>query len=142
MKFKSEIIRCDIMNVNRRVYSKEAIEDALNSPATKERIDNGCFFGYLLDDRVLNNYSDLPINIASHRLLDYWWEDNVLWGEFETLDTPKGKLLDENLDYNIFCDKKNCMIIYGYGDLKPNGDGSSTVKNFELISIDFTRNKP
>ncbi len=141
MKFKSEIIRCDIPNGNGRVYSKEAIEDALNSPITKERIDSGCFFGYLLDDRVLNNYGDLPMNIASHRLLNYWWEDNVLWGEFETLNTLKDKLLEENLDYNMFCDKKNCMTIYGYGALKPTENGCSVVENFELTNIDFTRNK-
>ena len=141
MKFKSEIIRCDTPNKNGRLYTKESIQKALEDPLTKERLDCGVFLGCNLEDRVLNNYDAMPMDSFSHRLLNYWWEDNVLWGEFETLDTPTGRMLDENLDYNMFCDKTNCMTIYGYGDLGPNEDGCSIVENFKLSSIDFTRYK-
>mgnify|MGYP003341855078 CR=1 FL=1 len=96
MIFTSEIVRCNVPNKNGHVYTKECIEKALENPVIKEQIETGCFFGGFMEDCR----EDLSIDISkiSHVCKELWWEDNTLYGKFETLNTPKGMTLTEMLN--------------------------------------------
>lgn len=135
MTFKSKIVTCDEANKNDHIYTKECIERALSDSFTKERLETNSFFGYILEDITedlqTGGFGDIPVGKISHVLKKYWWEDNTLWGEFESLDTPKGKLLQE------FVLNDDCMALSGYGDLEEDG----TISDYTLCSINFTANK-
>lgn len=138
MIFTSEIIRCDVPNKNGHVYTKECIEKALEEPTLKEQLKNNCFFGGFMEDYR----EDLSIDVSkiSHVCKELWWKDNVLYGKFETLDTPKGMILTEMLNKwtNNFYD---CMATSGTGNLQIDDNGNQIVTDFTLLSIDFTKEK-
>lgn len=134
MIFTSEIVKCNVPNKNEHVYTKECIEKALENPIIKEQIENGCFFGGFIDDDRLD--FEILLCKVSHVCKELWWEDNTLYGKFETLDTPKGKILEEALNTDSAL-KENCMTISGCGCIGKD----SLVHDFDLMSINFTEEK-
>ena len=81
------------INKNKRRYKKEILESGLST--VYERIADGSFLGELdhpIDTRPMRQVSVL-FKEASHRILETWWEGNILKSVVETLDTPNGHIL-------------------------------------------------
>ena len=138
MIFTSEIVKCNVPNKNGHVYTKECIEKALENPVIKERLENGCFFGGFMED--YKNDFEIDISKVSHVCKELWWEDNTLYGKFETLNTPKGMTLTEMLN-TWTKNSSDCMATSGNGTLEIDTDGNQVVKDYTLLSINFTEEK-
>ena len=82
MEFVQKIIECDTPTVNGRVYTKEAFQESLD--------ENKNLFGYMVPETSF----DCSVEKVAFALKDYYWEDNTLFGKFEVLDTPCGRVLD------------------------------------------------
>ena len=135
MIFTSEIIRCNVPNKNGHVYTKECIEKTLENPVIKEQIENGCFFGGFMED-YREDFS-IDVSKISHVCKDLWWEDDMLYGKFETLDTPKGRILTEALTSTNIPN----MVPTGIGILEMGENGTKIVKDYTILSIDIVKEK-
>lgn len=93
---KTPLQDADIGNRNKRMYPKPVLINGLNSDFIKERMWSKTFFGEaghpLKPDLQRQLYLDQG-NI-SHRVNEYWWEGNTLWGLVEAAATVRGNDFD------------------------------------------------
>lgn len=83
---------------NGRIYSKKLWENVFNDPITQEKIDKRVFFGELDHpvDRETVDSSKIAICLAEK---PKFAEDGKLYGVFDILNTPNGKILKTLCDY-------------------------------------------
>lgn len=83
---------------NGRIYSRKLWENVFNDPITQEKIDKKVFFGELDHpvDRETVDSSKIAICLAEK---PKFAEDGKLYGVFDILNTPNGKILKTLCDY-------------------------------------------
>lgn len=94
----------DDLNQNKRMYPKTVLDDGIRN--CFDRMKNRSFLGEL--DHPLPQGSGFDevrqttvmLSDVSHLISSYEWRGNLLYGEMETLDTPKGQIL-----YSLVKDK-------------------------------------
>lgn len=138
MIFTSEIIKYNEPTSNGNLYSKECIERALNDELVKERFENHTFFCGFAKDYA--KYWGIDISNISHVVNKTWWEGDTLFGEFKTLDTPCGKILNRFLSGCAEDIRNDCMTICGSACCYIE-NGITVVDYFRLDSINFTTEK-
>lgn len=112
---KIKILELDKPNKNRRIYSKETIEVAIN------KLENRTIYGC----SEMNDKGFIDVAKISHRISDLQIENNFLIGELKPIE-----------GYDFLFDFPDNFRPNGVGELCDNGE----VKNYSIISIDFTTN--
>lgn len=110
------------INRNRRRYSRELMESGLAK--IKDRIVEGSFLGEL--DHPIDRNPTRQVSVlykeASHRILEYGWDDNRLLAIVENLRTPNGIILRNLAEDGVPVG----FSFRGMGDLRPmHEDGKS-----------------
>lgn len=83
---------------NGRKYTEKLWEHVFNDPIVKEKIANRCLVGELghPEDRLETDMSKICICLAEQPKKS---DDGKLYGVFDVLDTPNGRILKTLLDY-------------------------------------------
>lgn len=107
---------------NGRKYSAELWENVFSSPLVQEKIKNRCFLGELGHpaDREEIDIEKVAICLAEQPKKG---NDGFLYGVFDILDTPNGKLLKALCDYGC----KIGVSSRGSGDIVSGMDGDEVV---------------
>ena len=117
-------IIADSMNPtrNNRKYSKKLWENVFNNDIIKEKIANRCLFGELGHpaDREEVDPEKIAIRLAEQPNIS---KDGKIYGVFDILNTPCGKILKSLCDYGC----KIGVSSRGTGDLIPGDDGGDEV---------------
>ncbi|MFA5153587.1 MAG: hypothetical protein WC554_13570 [Clostridia bacterium] len=117
----------DIKNKNGRIYSKETAENIVKQFG---KLDH-CIYGQVgfPEDEILN-YKNISHKVNDMRINK---ENKSIEIVFETLKTPKGKILEENIqaiggikNFNNFFAIRTC----GTGNINENG----VIENYKLFS--------
>lgn len=114
----------DIRNATRngRKYSETLWEKVFSNPVVKEKIDNRCLFGELghPTDRTEVDMEKVALCLAEQPKKG---KDGFLYGVFDILSTPNGKILKALCDYgcNIGISSR------GQGDVETDFDGGEDV---------------
>lgn len=107
---------------NGRLYSEELWDKQFNNPIMKEKIENKCLFGELghPEDRQEVDMEKIAICLAEFPKKG---SDGKLYGVFDIIDTPNGRILKTLCDYgcNIGVSSR------GSGDVVESYDGKETV---------------
>jgi hypothetical protein len=122
---KGICIQGGIKNANQRVYPVDEIERAVKT----------------LNDQISGGYSvlgevdhpdDLKINLdrVSHMITEMWMDGPNGYGKFKILPTPMGNLVRTMLESGV----KLGVSSRGSGNVSGNGTG--TVSDFEIITVD------
>jgi len=119
--FRLALQDADTPNRNKRYYPKNVLMEGINN--CMEKIKSRSFLGELDHPIPTGKFDEVRqttvlLSEVSHVVRDVEWRDNVLWGELETLDTPKGKIA-----YNLIKDKIGIgTSMRGMGELQHRGD--------------------
>lgn len=83
---------------NGRKYTEKLWEKVFNDPIVKEKIDNKCLYGELghPEDRLETDMTKICICLSEQPKKS---DDGKLYGVFDVLDTPNGRILKTLLDY-------------------------------------------
>ena len=122
---KGICIQGGIKNANQRIYPVDEIERAVKT----------------LNDQISGGYSvlgevdhpdDLKINLdrVSHMITEMWMDGPNGYGKFKILPTPMGNLVRTMLESGV----KLGVSSRGSGNVSGNGTG--TVSDFEIITVD------
>jgi len=122
---KGIMIQGGVRNANQRVYPVNEIGRAVKT----------------LNDQVMNGYSvlgevdhpeGLNINIdrVSHMITECWMDGDNGYGKLKILPTPMGNLVKTMLEAGV----KLGVSSRGSGNVSE--DGSNTVSDFEIITVD------
>lgn len=107
---------------NERKYNKDLWENVFNNDIIKEKIANRCFFGELghPTDREEVDMEKIAICLAEQ---PKFCDDGLIYGVFDILDTPNGRILKTLCDYgcNIGVSSR------GTGDLYTDINGNEAV---------------
>jgi len=126
-KFKGKFQEAGAVNKNKRMYPY----DVLNENVKKLQP--------LIEARQLIGELDHPTDSivhfanASHLITRLWWENKVLMGEGEILNTPSGKLLRSLINDNV----RVGISSRGVGNGKLNENGILVIsEGYKLITFD------
>ena len=132
MKLLEEVViaEVDVPNLNGRIYPRAVltkmigeIEEKTNPPRVFGSI--GMPVGVDVDlSRVSHTVSDLHIT-----------DDGKLLGKVMILETPQGKIMEKILE----AEPTRQFRMAGIGKLEDNPDGTTTVTDFRLLSINLVR---
>lgn len=92
VKFNTILQEAEVVNQNRRLYTKRSLDGGLRS-ITEKIIKPGAFFGensHPITDNP-SRFGTILMQNACHRILEYKWEGNVLHGVGETLNNTAGR---------------------------------------------------
>lgn len=122
------IQRADAKNGNNRVYPKKVLDREVQNylKLIRERRSVG-----ELDHPESRTIVELK-NV-SHLLTKIWWQGADVYGTFEILNTPSGRILRELLDENI----KLGVSSRGLGTVSERMGSSMVEDDFQLICFDF-----
>lgn len=83
---------------NQRKYEEVLWDRTFDDPIVKEKIENRCLYGELghPEDRIETDMSKICICLAEQPKKS---DDGKLYGVFDVLDTPNGRILKTLLDY-------------------------------------------
>jgi len=94
--FRMAVQDADSKNRNNRIYPKRVLENAIND--CMDIVRSRSFYGELdhplpSKDEEFNDVRQTTVLLkeTSHIIRDFDWKGNVLYGEFETLSTNRGK---------------------------------------------------
>lgn len=119
--------KADTLNKNGRVYPFEI----LKREAAK--------YQELVKDRRALSEADHPdsavvsLSNVSHMVTEMWWEDKVLKGKVQLLDTPAGNIIKGLLKGGVMLG----ISSRGVGSVKSIGGNDVVQEDFELIAFDF-----
>lgn len=107
---------------NGRKYSMSLWERVFNDPIVKEKIDNRCLFGELCHpaDREEIDIEKVAVCLAEQPVKG---SDGKLYGVFDILSTPNGRILKSLCDYGTTVG----ISSRGSGDLYTDDDGNEAV---------------
>lgn len=126
-KFRGKFQEAEAVNKNKRMYPFEVLND--NVEKLQEAIKDRRLLG------ELDHPSDSIIHFAnaSHIVTKLWWDNNVLMGEGEILNTPHGKVLQALIEDGV----KIGISSRGVGNGKVNEDGILVIgESYKLITFD------
>ncbi|MCK9198839.1 MAG: hypothetical protein M0P49_04480 [Bacilli bacterium] len=74
-------------------------EGTINIPYINELVSNKMFFGCLKSSyRDIGGFLTVDLVKASHRILNFEWDGDYIYGDVEILKTPYGDVLTKNID--------------------------------------------
>lgn len=124
IKLKGACMVANVLNSNGRLYPTEALESAHQTIQTYKS-----YGSYLLGEPFTCEHLDVNIKNVSHKILDSYIEDDILYIETELLDTNSGRNIQSLIS-------SGCNIYFS-----PRGSGNVTndnvVDDYELSSIDI-----
>jgi hypothetical protein len=124
--------RSEIVNENKRYYSRRVLEKALNE--SMESCKNGSMVG------ELDHPASPKINVEriSHKINNIRMDkDGQIVGEAEVLDTPHGMILQKLYEGNV----RLGISSRGFGTVAPNAKGLNEVQdNYKLVTFDIVVN--
>ena len=127
------IQRAEAENQNKRVYPegilKREIQNYINGPIAEKRAMG-----------ELDNPESSVINLqnVSHNITKCWWEGDDVYGEFEILNTPAGKILKALFAAGLTIGVSSRGMGSVEEGLNEQGDPTVTVQDdFELLCWDF-----
>ena len=114
---------------NGRIYRESSIN--LNDHVLQEQLKNNCLFGEIAfpEDRT----TAIDITKVSHLVTALRKEEDGLYADIEILPTVNGKLLEKIVNPDNFRTR-------GTGTLVRDPEGNQIVKDYQLITIDYTNN--
>lgn len=114
---------------NGRIYTESSIN--LNDRVLQEQLKNDCLFGEIAfpEDRT----TDIDMTKVSHLVTALRKEEDGLYADIEILHTASGKLLEKNVNPDNFRTR-------GVGIVVRDSEGNQIVKDYQLITIDYTNN--
>jgi hypothetical protein len=128
-KLTVQIAEADLPNKNGRVYPREVLQKVIKEVEGKDPCRLFGTIGMPADD-VID-----PAKI-SHSISNlYLTEDGALMGTVMILETPSGKIAENLLDI----DPSRQFRMAGIGKLEDNEDGTTTVTDFRLLSVNLVR---
>ena len=92
-EFTATLQEADTKNRNGRIYPRQVLEDAINSPYIKERMSSRSLFGeagHPLDTSIARQTTIDPRNLA-YLIEDIHWENNLIKARCQTCDTAIGR---------------------------------------------------
>lgn len=93
IKFVAVMQEANVPNRNGRIYRKEVLEQALQSPYVQERLRTRSFYveaGHPTDTSVQRQMTIDQRNICAI-VEEFWWEGNLLKAKLETANTAVGR---------------------------------------------------
>lgn len=127
MVFRGKFQEADRVNKNRRIYPEAVLRK--NVDALNEFMREGSVWG------ELDHPQDSVVHLkdTSHRVTRLWWENNVLMGEAEVLDTAHGRQLKALLNSG----GRIGISSRGVGNGAVNSEGVLVIgESFKLITFD------
>jgi Straboviridae prohead core protein protease len=127
IRFRGKLQEADTVNKNKRLYPRTVLES--NVEKLTEAIKYRGLYG------ELDHASDSIVHLAntSHLITKLWWEDNVLMGEGEILNTPNGKVLKGLMEVG----GRIGMSSRGVGNGQVNNEGVLVIgESYKLITFD------
>lgn len=114
---------------NGRIYIESSIN--LNDRVLQEQLKNNCLFGEIAfpEDRT----TAIDCTKISHLVTALRKEEDGLYADIEILSTVSGKLLEKNVNPDNFRTR-------GVGTVVRDPEGNQIVKDYQLITIDYTNN--
>lgn len=109
-----------IPNKNNRIYSKDCVTEVLQHYKV---------FGYL------NMNMEVCDADRSHVVYNLRYENDSIIDDVEILDTPNGKILQDIIGMN---GEDFAFRPAGTGNIEVLEDGTTIVKDYKLISINYT----
>ena len=96
--FRMTMQTADEVNQNKRMYPKKVLDEAIKNckPRMQTRsfmgeADHPCPQGNDAHDGI--RQTTVSLKEVSHLITDYEWRGNILIGQFETTNTPNGKII-------------------------------------------------
>ena len=107
---------------NERYYSKKLWENVFSNPIMQEKIKNRCVFGELCHpaDRTEIDMEKIAVCLSEQPKIS---DDGKVWGIFDIIDTPNGRILKTLCDYGTTVG----ISSRGTGDVFTNDDGQEEV---------------
>lgn len=127
LKFKGKFQEANAVNKNRRMYPFDILES--NVSRLKEAVSNRGLLG------ELDHPTDSIIHFenSSHLVTKLWWQNQILMGEGEVLDTPSGKVLKSLMNAGV----RVGISSRGVGNGSTNEDGVLVIgESYKLITFD------
>jgi hypothetical protein len=126
-KFRGKFQEAEAVNKNKRMYPRSILAE--NMDRLQETIKEGGLIG------ELDHPTDSIIHFAnaSHKITRLWWENNVMMGEGEILNTPHGQILRALIGDDV----RVGISSRGIGNGKVNEDGILVIgESYKLITFD------
>lgn len=126
-KFKGKFQEAEIINANKRKYTKNALEENV------KKLNNAIKHRGLVGELDHPTDSVVHFEKASHVITKLYWEGNVLMGEGEILNTPHGKILKSLLNDGV----RVGISSRGVGNGRVDENGILVIdENYKLITFD------
>jgi hypothetical protein len=134
-RVKYPVCRIGERNANNRIYEKDVWEKVLADDGLIEKLNQRGLFGHAEHPEATQ--SDLQL--TSHVINKMWVDENVMFQEFDVLDTPTGKIVDCLL-------RAGCMVgcsTRAEGDLEESEDDKGPYSkvlsdSYHYVTTDFT----
>lgn len=127
LKFRGKFQEANRENKNRRVYTKPVLET--NVERLMETVKANGLMG------ELDHPTDSIVHLAnvSHIITNLWWENDILMGEGQVLDTPLGRVLRTLIEGGA----RIGISSRGVGSGRTNENGVLVIsENYRLITFD------
>lgn len=119
-----KIQKLDEANRNGRIYSTEAVQEAL------DKIDQRHVFGtigYPNTGTYIQDNTGIPLHEVSHMANNLRIEDGYLVGDIKVLETPKGNILSQLIEDGV----ETAFRTLGYANV----DADGQVRDFTLTGV-------
>lgn len=124
-----QIAQADVPNLNGRVYPRSTLEAMI---AEQEKKDPNRVFGTIgMPEGTSVDLARVSHSVSNLRLDD----EGRLLGDVMILETPQGQILKRVLE----AEPERQFRMAGIGKLQDNSDGTTTVLDFRLISVNLVR---
>lgn len=124
------IVEADVPNLNRRIYPRAVLEKMIGE--IEEKTNPARVFGSI----GMPAGVEVDLSRVSHTVSDlHITEDGKLLGKVMILETPQGKIMEKLLE----AEPSRQFRMAGIGKLEDNPDGTTTVVDFRLLSINLVR---
>ena len=131
------ILQDFVKNRNGRIYEKEVLQEAWRSPRVVEKLDRG---GLLVEQmhpasRDLTRLSDIDLSRCCSLIKSYRFEENLLYGVLETINSPLGLTIKSLILENGF---RPSFSLRGFGKLSTKPGKQNVVESpLNIITYDL-----
>jgi hypothetical protein len=124
------IVEAGVPNRNGRVYPRAVLEQMIREVERKS-VPARVFGSIGMPSGV-----EVDLSKVSHTVSDlHITEDGKVLGKVMILDTPQGRIMEKVLE----AEPDRQFRLAGIGKLEDNDDGTTTVTDFRLLSINLVR---
>lgn len=124
------IVEADVPNKNGRIYPRAVLEQMIKD--VEDKMSPPRVFGAIgMPESVSIDLSMVSHTVSNLRIT----EDGKVLGDVMILNTPRGKIMEKILE----AEPNRQFRIAGIGKLEDNDDGTTTVTDFRLLSINLVK---